>query len=249
MENVNPTYTIADLCRDAAHPTQSPAPQQLEGWRQLAARYPYLSLPAMMELSHTPADSPAYRTLAARVALAAPDIDSLLRLTDPDAHSLSQFYPEEEEPATPSTTEALDTFLSTYARTDDLPDETRLLEKIIFNPVPADYALTLTDGDDTLPQPADEQDTLLDAFLASQGAASPAPDRAAERSAATAVPAARADDPLSESLAMIYIRQGRYEKAYEIIRQLSLNFPKKSIYFADQLRFLRKLMLNAGSAK
>ncbi len=50
---------------------------------------------------------------------------------------------------------------------------------------------------------------------------------------------------LSESLAKIYIKQGRYERAYEIISDLNLKNPQKSIYFADQLRFLEKLMLIA----
>ena len=52
------------------------------------------------------------------------------------------------------------------------------------------------------------------------------------------------DSMLSESLAKIYIKQHKYSKAYEIIRNLSLNFPEKSIYFADQLRFLQKLIIN-----
>ena len=55
-----------------------------------------------------------------------------------------------------------------------------------------------------------------------------------------------ADTSLSESLAKIYIRRRRYDKAFEIIHSLSLNNPKKSVYFADQLRFLRKLMLNSS---
>jgi len=49
---------------------------------------------------------------------------------------------------------------------------------------------------------------------------------------------------LSESLAKIYIKTRRYEQAYEILNGLSLRFPEKSSYFADQLRFLRKLILN-----
>ena len=49
---------------------------------------------------------------------------------------------------------------------------------------------------------------------------------------------------LSESLAKIFIKQGRYERAYEIISNLNLNYPEKSIYFADQLRFLEKLIIN-----
>lgn len=47
---------------------------------------------------------------------------------------------------------------------------------------------------------------------------------------------------LSESLAKIYIRQGRYRRAYEILSDLNLKNPEKSIYFADQLRFLRKVI-------
>ena len=57
------------------------------------------------------------------------------------------------------------------------------------------------------------------------------------------------DSSLRESLAKIYIKQHRYDKAFEIISSLSLNNPKKSVYFADQLRFLRKLMLNSKYSK
>ena len=48
----------------------------------------------------------------------------------------------------------------------------------------------------------------------------------------------------TETLAKIYIKQGRYEKALEIIQRLNLNYPKKNAYFADQMRFLEKLILN-----
>ena len=48
----------------------------------------------------------------------------------------------------------------------------------------------------------------------------------------------------SESLAKIYIKQHKYSKALEIITNISLKFPEKSIYFADQIRFLKKLILN-----
>ena len=48
----------------------------------------------------------------------------------------------------------------------------------------------------------------------------------------------------TETLARIYIKQGRYSKALEIIQRLSLQFPKKNAYFADQIRFLEKLIIN-----
>ena len=46
----------------------------------------------------------------------------------------------------------------------------------------------------------------------------------------------------TETLAQIYLKQHRYDKALEIIRSLYLNFPNKSIYFADQIRYLEKLI-------
>ena len=51
----------------------------------------------------------------------------------------------------------------------------------------------------------------------------------------------------TETLAKIYVRQHRYEKALEIIKKLNLKYPKKNIYFADQIRFLEKLIINEKS--
>lgn len=48
----------------------------------------------------------------------------------------------------------------------------------------------------------------------------------------------------TETLARIYIKQGRYSKALEIITRLNLDYPKKNRYFADQIRFLEKLIIN-----
>ncbi|MCD8265772.1 MAG: hypothetical protein LUC33_01320 [Prevotellaceae bacterium] len=49
---------------------------------------------------------------------------------------------------------------------------------------------------------------------------------------------------LTVTMAKIYIKQQKYGQALEIISRLSLKFPKKSRYFADQIRFLEKLVLN-----
>lgn len=46
----------------------------------------------------------------------------------------------------------------------------------------------------------------------------------------------------TETLAGIYIKQHRYREAIEIIRSLSLTFPNKSSYFADQIRYLEKIV-------
>ena len=57
------------------------------------------------------------------------------------------------------------------------------------------------------------------------------------------------DGYFTETLAQIYIKQGRYSKALEIIQRLNLNYPKKNAYFADQIRFLQKLILNNKNNK
>ena len=48
----------------------------------------------------------------------------------------------------------------------------------------------------------------------------------------------------TETLAKIYIKQKKYSRALEIIRSLYLQFPEKNAYFADQIRFLEKLIIN-----
>ena len=55
------------------------------------------------------------------------------------------------------------------------------------------------------------------------------------------------DNYLTETLAKIYVKQQRYEKALEIIKKLNLKYPKKNAYFADQMRFLERLIINAKS--
>jgi tetratricopeptide (TPR) repeat protein len=51
----------------------------------------------------------------------------------------------------------------------------------------------------------------------------------------------------TETLAKIYVKQGKYSKAIEIIKKLNLKYPKKNVYFVDQIRFLEKLIINTKS--
>lgn len=52
------------------------------------------------------------------------------------------------------------------------------------------------------------------------------------------------EEYFTETLARIYIKQGRYQKALDIISRLSSKYPQKNAYFADQIRFLEKLIIN-----
>lgn len=50
---------------------------------------------------------------------------------------------------------------------------------------------------------------------------------------------------ISENMAKNLIREKKYIDAIEILRKLNLNNPKKSVYFADQIRFLEKVIVNS----
>ena len=52
------------------------------------------------------------------------------------------------------------------------------------------------------------------------------------------------DEFLTETLAGIYIKQGNYTRALDIINKINEKSEKKSIYFEDQQRFLKKLIAN-----
>ena len=53
------------------------------------------------------------------------------------------------------------------------------------------------------------------------------------------------EEYFTETLARIYIKQGRYQKALDITRRLSKRFPEKNAYFGDQIRFMEKLIINS----
>ncbi len=222
----------------------------------LADEAPWFVLPASVRLRRCPDISPEEaRQLSERIALNTPGIEAQATLIDHDSDLWAQFYPADDTPSRPDTTDAISTFLETYGHGDS-PEDDALLERLIFNPQP-DYASVLEEeygSDPTGASPAgDDHTARIDAFLARPRTLSSDPEASAPEPAAPAAPAAAGisptDSSLSESLAKIYIRQHRYDKAHEIISNLNLNFPEKSTYFADQLRFLQKLMINSRLAK
>ena len=257
MDDINDTQQqshdpAAILRRLLTEPDACPTAAEAEA---LAEAYPYMSLPAVLRLKNAPrgeiTDSER-EELIMRVAAGVPGRDMLFRLLDPDGERVASIScPAEETVAVSSDTDrAIDTFLATYGRMS--PREEALLEKMIFNPVPDDYAALLEReaAAEEAKEPvgsAGGSDSSDNSESSDKGVRA-VPTRAA-RPVHTVPPANDSGASLSESLAQVYIRRGRYDKAYDIIHALSLNNPKKSVYFADQLRFLQKLMLIERASK
>lgn len=55
------------------------------------------------------------------------------------------------------------------------------------------------------------------------------------------------DNLLTETLSKLYIKQGKYEQAKKIISSLHLQYPQKNSYFAEQIKFIDKLIINKNS--
>ena len=243
--------TLSEILQRAATHPEALTAEDFATLRSINAQAPASTIAAALLLRYDTSLSESTRgELQQRVALLQGDRRATINFIDPTGSGFDNFYPPMQEPERPSTISAIDTFLSTYGHQS--PEEDALLERMIFNPVP-DYAEQLAR---TEPKPgeaqAGSQDALIDAFLAENPVPSSkplAPQEPPQRppmpthSSSKAKPAE--NTLLSESLAKIFIKQGRYERAYDIISNLSLNYPKKSAYFADQLRFLRKLIINA----
>ena len=137
---------------------------------------------------------------------------------------------------------------------DSLPKEDSQ-QKSKRKPTPADAAvdyvayLLETEGDAAVkPVPEMKGQALIDSFINSDKG------RIVLNEGPLLIPQSEKEDEIpqetvgeeyfTETLARIYIKQGRYSKALEIIQRLSLQFPKKNAYFADQIRFLEKLIIN-----
>ncbi len=250
MENL--LETLKSLLSDPQMPV-SP-----EWTDSMLETYPYMPLPAMLELERNSTAMSAQRKnmLMQHVAVTSPSPLPLHRIVTPDTPLKPDFYPEQKSIETPDTNQAIDKFISNYCPSQH--NEEEILERLIFNPTPDYSQLLAVEEERSVPEKetttGSDQDSRINAFILKsrkQGkfppAVEPVEDNGPKQQPLTtpAQPKPHHDESLlSESLAKIYIKQHRYKRAYEIISNISLKYPEKSIYFADQLRFLQKLIIN-----
>jgi len=146
----------------------------------------------------------------------------------------------------------------------ELPDENDFASTLITEPISpvvatSDYAGWLAQHAEDLPaedeagNPLKHQD-LIDSFIADSNqlaqrlshTETKKPSESPEEELASIFDPMEKpsldDSYFTETLARVYMGQKRYDKALEIIRVLSLKYPKKNSYFADQIRYLEKII-------
>ena len=246
------TTWIDDINR-LTHDSSSEVTRQ---WLEEAqAEAPYCVMPALLYLKRNGVKG--NEDVLAKLAISFPDRNALSLLVGDNADQMAHFYPPEAQPETPDTVTTIDRFLDNYGKTS--PGEVEAISRAIFNPMP-DYADVLAaqekeEGGMQLSE-GDSQDDLINKFIAEQmqieeqASQTPIDITVGEEEKAEIAqdtienPTENDDSMLSESLAKMYIARHKYSQALEIIKRISLNYPEKSIYFADQIRFLTKLVLN-----
>lgn len=250
--------TIAELI---AHPEQLNK-DTLHGLRELVAKYPYYQAARLLFLQNLfLLHDPLFGEELRKAALYLPDRKVLFDMVEGSNYEIqpTPLHKEtEEKPAAghDRTQSLIDDFLNSSVDSGvSLPGR-----KLTAADATTDYAAFLLQMDDAEPATPDGEQTehtdrssaLIDDFIENK------PDRIQLQENPEFTPdipnESAADDATDEgyltmTLAKIYIKQQRYEKALEIIRKVNLNNPKKSSYFADQIRFLQKLIVNKKHQK
>lgn len=238
-------------------------PEQLDkdtlyGLREIVAQYPYYQAARLLFLKNLfLLHDPSFGEELRKAAIYMPDRTALFDMVEgnnykiPIQHTVKREKVVENED-TDRTINLIDTFLNSSENNDDSFNKGTKVKADPTNDYVA-YLLDLEDiistAEDTTSSKVQRSEEILDEYLDKEDS---------QRIVLPENPGLQPDTPTDESeeqppleecyftetLAKIYIKQGRYEKAIEIIRRLHLNYPKKNSYFADQIRFLQKLIVN-----
>ena len=212
-------------------------------------KHPYYVIPAIEALKEARGEE--RQQLVRRIALQVGDPNALRTLLGLYPAEFDSFYPDMQLPEL-NTADTIDSFIDHFG--GDRPPKEESLEDLLPPPgavfsISDLEELPEMEGTDlssipTLDLPASTPRKPAAPKPQVPKPAAPKPQEAAQLPEAPATPSAGAESSshLSESLAKVLIKNGNYQKALEIITEISLNNPKKSVYFAHQIRFLKKLI-------
>ena len=253
---------IADLIK---HPEQLDS-ETLYELRSLLALYPYYQTARLLLLQNLYLlHDPTFDEELRRAAIYITDRKVIFNLVEAAHYRLKIDRPQgSTPPATAAKTAGADRTISLIDHfLDSIPEEEKQeQQKTPRKPTPADAAvdyvsyLLETSGEEELQAPSApllKGQSLIDNFINNEGGKiklKEEPEYMPDLLPAEPEEEREGNEGyFTETLARIYIKQGRYGKALEIIQRLNLNYPKKNAYFADQIRFLEKLILNNKNNK
>ena len=225
--------------------------------RSIVARYPYFQTARLLMLNNMYLlHEPDFGAELRRSVLYMYDRRALCRLIE--GHFEKVEVEQEtiiEEPSVDRTMSLIDAFLGT------LPEESEALQLSVD--MVGDYAARFLLDDEAGDTDENELENvsleeLSQSVMELSATANIEPEVKDEIVAEEAEEETEANEPqnteetldesyFTETLAKIYIKQHKYSRALEIIRSLYLKYPEKNIYFADQIRFLEKLIINNNS--
>ena len=211
----------------------------------LREKYPAGVLPEVMALGKEGLGEEERRELAVAINVRVGDPDTLVSLLGADMAE-TPFYPDPRT-AAHSTDETIDAFIGKFSAQDPRK-EAEALEQLIFRPT-GDYAATILAGEGKGGNAASEPPAPETVPETNRKPPEPHQEPHGETPREPHHETAGGAPGLSEGFARIIIKNHNYSKALEIIQAISLNNSEKSAYFADQIRFLRKLVLNQSKQK
>lgn len=157
-------------------------------------------------------------------------------------HTGSDEYEEEGR-------DANDTFGIIEEFLDEHPEDTTEIEELLSPPSPQTPDTGTNREATSENSPRESTDDIVASFL-SQGAEAEVIPRLEDKTKETPEEEIKdelvEDDYFTETLARIYIRQGKYDRALRIFRTLNLKYPKKSGYFAEQIAYQERVLKILG---
>ncbi len=207
---------------------------------------PYYILPAIEALPGAVGEERValIRLIAANVG----DEATLRSIIGTDPAEFTDFYPDRKPPQL-NTDETITAFMDRFAKEDADRNVSDAAAEIPVGAPAVDYAslIEAEENDDNRPEEG-TPDATSDAISTFLAAVPPKTPKQGNRNPRKTDPEPKlnshqeADPKLSEELFRMMVKNKNYTKALEIIKELSLNNPKKSVYFAHQIRFLEKLI-------
>lgn len=224
--------------------------QSLEHLRVIVEKYPYYHAARILLLRTLyQMHDPAFDEQLRKAALHVPSRQTLFQMFQvpsltPESPTKRTSRAEQSDEGSKRTETLIDSFL------DTIPQQHHHTPRIVDATVDyMAYLMQMETGTESANTPKMAGQSYIDDFLIKNEGRFDLEDLPTEETPHTVQEAKNetGNGILTEAMARIYIKQGKFDKAIEIIRRISLKYPKKNRYFADQIRFLEKLIINQQS--